>query len=76
MTCDAYAGTTYPAAHTCTDPLACALESARQGPDAGEQELARLHDLLDRIEDLTHGRKTLRSEAVLTMIHAERGGPR
>lgn len=74
--CDAYVGFVYPAAHTCDDPLACVLKSARLGPDEREQELERLHVLLDRIEDLTHGRKTLRSDDVLGMIHEERGGPR
>lgn len=63
-------------AHTCGDPLACALERLVDGDDPTEAELERLHEVLDRIEDLTHGRKTLRSEAVLKMIHDERGGPR
>lgn len=77
--CDAHAGDRgdgYPAAHTCDDPLLCALGSLVDGDDPTEVELKRLHAMLDEIEDLTHGRKTLRVETVLKLIHDERSGPR
>lgn len=63
-------------AHTCDDPLACALERLVDGDDPTEAELGRLHVVLDEVEALTHGRKTLRSEVVMKLIHDERGGPR
>lgn len=75
--CDARrAGDPWPTLHTCNDPLACGLDRLISGDDPTEAELERLHAVLDDIEDLTHGRKTLRSEAVLKLIHDERGGPR
>lgn len=62
--------------HTCDDPAACGVAAMVLGPDGPDVELEGLHELLDRIEALTHGRKTLKSDEVLRMIHAERGGPR
>lgn len=65
----------FPSTHTCDDPVTCALESMHE-PDPRDAELKGLHDAMDLIEDLTDGRKTLRSEHVLKIIHDERGGPR
>lgn len=62
--------------HTCDDPTSCGVASMVLGLSPVEDELERLHVVLDQIEDLTHGRKTLKSDAVLTLIHTERGGPR
>jgi hypothetical protein len=63
-------------AHTCADPAGCGVDQMISGVDPIDAELERLHVVLDGIEDLTHGRKTLRSDDVLALIHAERGGPR
>jgi len=62
--------------HDCDDPAGCAIDRLINSDNPTEAELERLHVLLDEIEALTHGRKTLSSEGVLTMIHAKRGGPR
>lgn len=73
--CGAHDGD-FPSAHTCDEPAACAVASLVTGSDERALELEALHDVLDAIEDLTHGRKTLRSDDVLKLIHDARGGPR
>ena len=72
--CDANVYASEP--HTCDDPATCAVDRLIDGGDPAEAELERLHAVLDEIEELTHGRKTLRSEDVLKLVHRERGGPR
>lgn len=60
--------------HTCDDPVGCAIDRLIRGDDPTEAELERLHELLDRVEDLCEGSKAKVSESVLTEIHRERGG--
>jgi len=64
----------YPSAHTCDDPVACAMASRE--PDEDRELLARLDELLDRVESECSGSKSKLAERVLALIHAERGGPR
>lgn len=66
---------TYPTAHTCTDPLACALASLAN-PDPQAAEIAALHALLDQVEDICDASTAKWANTVLSKIHVERGGPR
>ncbi len=75
--CDAHANDPqYPKAHTCIDPARCAVESLIAGPDPRDQDLGRLHELLDTIEEACALSKSKLASAVLKLIHDERGGPR
>lgn len=63
-------------AHSCADPLACALADLIEGDDPTEAELGRLHEVLDRAEGLLQTSRARVAAEVLGLIHAERGGPR
>jgi hypothetical protein len=71
--CTARADDYYPSVHTCDDPAACALDNL--GP-IEQTEADRLHDLLDRVEELCEASTAKVAQSVLTAIHTERGGPR
>lgn len=71
--CEAYASD-YPSTHTCDDPLGCALARLIAGPDPRDVELEVLHEVLDRVEELCEGRKTVRTEAILAEVHRARRG--
>lgn len=73
MTCDAWTGGPYPSAHSCDDPVICAL--SQLGPPEPD-EADQLHALLDRIEEACEGSKVKVAESILTLIHTQRGGPR
>jgi hypothetical protein len=66
----------YAVAHTCDFPLACAMTRLVDGVSDEEFELDRLHDLLDKIEDLCQDSKAKVAQEILTKIHTVRGGPR
>ena len=75
--CDAHdAEDGYNAAHTCDDPVACALASLGEGPDPVAEELRRMHGLLDRIEELAGNSRAGACKTIVAWVHAERGGPR
>lgn len=63
-------------AHSCADPLTCALEDLIAGDDPTKAELGRLHEALDRVEDLLTASRARVARDALAVIHAERGGPR
>lgn len=66
----------YPSVHTCEDPLACAVDALIAGPDPRVEEIERLHELLDTIEEKVTASKSTLAAEILTLIHTERGGPR
>lgn len=62
--------------HVCDDPAGCAVDRLIRGDDTIEGDLARLHALLDRIEEACAGSRAAAARAVLKIIHSERGGPK
>lgn len=62
--------------HTCDDPLACAINALIAGPDPRVEQLERLHEVLDRVEEIVTTSKSKMAAEILMLLHTARGGPR